>query len=111
MLESPIFFQRIEAYKTELNWTVYELLPPNIKNIEVVSALNRVRALLYPQATKFYGRENLHPPGYAVKPTVLRTAKGDGMWHNFLNSYVVFLYIPNIIRVSMWKQEHFCPQK
>jgi len=99
MLESPIFFQRIEAYKIELNWTSYELLPPNIKNIEHVSALNRIPALLYPQTTKLYRRENLHPPEYAVKTTVFRVAKGDGMWHNFGNSYIVFLYIPNIIRV------------
>jgi len=90
MLESPIFFQRIETYKTELSWPGYELLPPNIKNVELVSVLNRVPALLYPKALKLYRRENLHPPGYTVKTTVFRTAKGDGMWHNFGNSYIVF---------------------
>jgi len=47
--------------------------------MELVSALNRVIALLYPQAIKLCHREILHPTGYAVKPAVFRTAKGDGV--------------------------------
>jgi len=55
------------------------LLPPKLRNIQLVSTLKRVPALLYLRATKLYRRETLHSPGYIVKPTVFRTAKGNGM--------------------------------
>jgi hypothetical protein len=64
-----------------------------------MSCIEECPCFLYLRTKKHYLREIFHPPGYAVKPTVFRTAKGEGMWHNFENSYIVVLYIPNIIRV------------